>query len=129
MMFGGTERVSIDDKGSLVVATPFGDWIDGAPVAFQEIDGKRIPVPSHYTLDAEGVVGFWVGSYDLKYDLVIDPDIEYATYVGGTGYTTVVGGDVGPDGDIFVGGWVTRPDFPGVDPTIIGGGSDDLFVA
>ena len=65
-------------------------WIESAgmrlrflkPVAFQEHEGTRQPVRSEYRLQRdEGgtTVSFFVGPYDSKRALVIDPVLEYST--------------------------------------------------
>lgn len=96
--YDGARRVRLRQDGTLVVRTPWGRWTESAPVAYQEIEGDRIPVEVEYILlDAEGnkissprwgavdaVVGFQVGDYDPNYVLEIDPILEYSTYLGGS---------------------------------------------
>ncbi|MGK7903903.1 MAG: SBBP repeat-containing protein, partial [Hormoscilla sp.] len=96
--YDGARRVRVRKDGTLVVRTPWGRWTESAPVAYQEIEGDRIPVEVEYILfDAEGkqirfqrrgsrdaVVGFQVGAYDPNYVLEIDPILEYSTYLGGS---------------------------------------------
>lgn len=45
------------------------------PVAFQEINGKRVQVAANYTLSEKSgnTYGFQVGEYDKTRPLVIDP--------------------------------------------------------
>lgn len=50
-----------------------------APVAWQEIDGRRVPVSAAYALASNGRVGFTVGAYNATYPLIIDPTIAYET--------------------------------------------------
>ncbi len=60
---------------------------DSALVSYQEVDGERVPVESRYVLDeGTGRYGFEVGAgYDPAHPLVIDPDLAYSTFLGGTG--------------------------------------------
>jgi hypothetical protein len=68
------------------VRTPLGVLKDAAPVSYQLIGGERVPVESGYTLAGDGGgYGFTVGSYDPRYPLVIDPGLDYSTFLGGTG--------------------------------------------
>ena len=56
---------------------------DSAPIAFQEINGEIVGVEVAYELLGGGVVGFALGEYNPDYELVIDPIVEYSTYLGG----------------------------------------------
>jgi hypothetical protein len=84
LAFQGAQGMTIDGQGNLVLHTAGGDVTEQAPVAFQLIDGVRQAVAAQYVLEANGQVGFRVGSYDPSQALVIDPVLSYATYLGGT---------------------------------------------
>ena len=81
----GAERVELDTEGALVMHMAGGDIRQPRPFAYQQIDGVRRPVAADYALDAEGHVRLRFGAYDRSQQLVIDPVITYATYLGGTG--------------------------------------------
>jgi Ca2+-binding RTX toxin-like protein len=68
------------------VQTSLGVLKDAAPVSYQLIGGERVAVESRYTLKGDrGGYGFAVGAYDPRYPLVIDPGLDYSTFLGGTG--------------------------------------------
>jgi hypothetical protein len=52
-------------------------------VSYQLIAGKRVPVESRYKLLKGGGYGFAVRAYDPRYPLVIDPGLDYSTFIGG----------------------------------------------
>jgi hypothetical protein len=52
-------------------------------VSYQRIGGERVPVKSRYRLTGDGSYGFAVGAYDPRYPLVIDPGLDYSTFLGG----------------------------------------------
>ena len=54
------------------------------PFTYQQVDGVRREVPSHFVLDGNHV-RFAVGAYDPAWPLVIDPVIAYASWLGGAG--------------------------------------------
>ena len=58
---------------------------DTAPVSYQRIGSERVPVESRYVyvLKGDGGYGFAVGAYDPRYPLVIDPELNYSTFLGG----------------------------------------------
>jgi hypothetical protein len=57
--------------------------VQQAPVAYQDVNGVRQAVDSHFTLDGQGHVRFTLGAYDPTHTLVIDPSYAYSSYLGG----------------------------------------------
>ncbi len=102
----------IDDQGALAIASSSGGLRENAPETYQHIEGKRRPVESSYQL-REGRVSFRLGEYDPKYPLIIDPDLEFFLFIGGSNGMEF-GGGVGSDdaGNIFVAGTTFSSNFP-----------------
>lgn len=69
--------------GNLVIETSVGKVIEKAPYAYQIIAGKIIDVACDYVIH-KGVVQFDMGVYDLAYDVIIDPEVVFASYIGTT---------------------------------------------
>jgi photosystem II stability/assembly factor-like uncharacterized protein len=61
---------------------------------------------------AGSVLTFSVGRYDRSRPLVIDPEITFATYLGGGGPELLRSVATDPDGNIYVAGQTDSPDFP-----------------
>ncbi len=70
---------SLDASGNLVIHTSAGDLVEQAPTLYQDVAGARVPVAGHYTLGANGDVGFSVGTYDTTKPLVIDPVLAFSS--------------------------------------------------
>ena len=85
MDFAGAESMRLNDAGELVLATVSGEIVQHRPVVYQQANGQRQPVHGEYVLLAENQVGFALGAYDASRELVIDPVLDYSTYLGGTG--------------------------------------------
>src|SRR5215204_3165950 len=84
LAYRGAEALSVGAGGELLVQTSLGVLKDAAPVSYQLIGGKRVAVQSRYELEGDGGgYGFAVGAYDPRYPLVIDPGLEYSTFLGG----------------------------------------------
>jgi hypothetical protein len=82
--YRGAEGLKVGDGGELLVRTSLGVLKDAAPVSYQRIGGKRVPVKSRYRLlGGDGGYGFAAGAYDPRYPLVIDPGLDYSTFLGG----------------------------------------------
>jgi hypothetical protein len=82
------------------------------PVAYQQKDGARQSVDARFVLQANNRVSFALGNYDHRRELVIDPSVSYATYLGGTaeddGYAIAVDGS----GNAYVTGETKSTNFP-----------------
>jgi hypothetical protein len=113
------------------VQTSLGILEDAAPVSYQRIGGERVPVESRYKVLKGGGYGFAVGTYDPRYPLVIDPGLDYSTFLGGTGDELPSGGiAVDGSGKAYVTGRTSSADYPttpGAFDTALDGGSD-VFV-
>jgi len=81
----GAKELKIDEKtGQLIVRTELGDVKFTKPIAYQDIDGKKVKVEVRYKLISKDSYGFEVGKYDRTEPLIIDPLLA-STYVGGGG--------------------------------------------
>src|ERR1700741_4045906 len=85
LSFTGAENVKVDAKGDLVIPPAAGEVLIRRPLAYQEgQNGEREIVAANYTLRSAHNVSIKVGTYDKRRRLVIDPILEYSTYVGGS---------------------------------------------
>lgn len=126
--FDGARRVRVGEGGDLFVSTRGGGDVRLLkPVAYQlNEDGARVEVAARYQLE-RGRVRFRLGSYDRTRELVIDPCVEYATFLGGAADDRVLGVAVNAQGQAYVAGLTTSSNFPGA-PAALSGASD-AFVA
>lgn len=112
----GGRGLRVTERGELEVATALGPVSFTKPVAFQEIDGRRVDVAARYALRGDGGYGFEVGAYDARHPLVIDPLLG-STFVGGgkldRAYAIALEriALAGPP-DVFIAGWTTSKRLP-----------------
>ena len=128
--YRGAERLKVGAGGELLVQTSLGILKDAAPVSYQRIGGERVPVESRYKLTGDGGYGFWVGAYDPRYPLIIDPGLDYSTLLGGTSFDFGFGIAV-RDGKAYETGTTRSADYPttpGAFDTIFNGGFSEAFV-
>lgn len=128
--FEGAGRIETDAGGDLIVHIAGGAVRQHKPVAYQERDGARETVAASYALAGERGAAFRLGDYDPSRPLVIDPFLEYSTYLGGTGGDEGHGIAVDSSGNAYVVGRTISTDFP-TEPlgSRIGlGGGWDVFV-
>ena len=114
--YAGIDGLSLNADGSLQVNLG-GDWgllTDDAPYIYQVIDGRQVPIAGKFTLlDSQTYTFTLSGDYDHSRELVIDPDLSWATYLGGSGNDQGKGIAVDNDGNAFVTGTTTSADFAG----------------
>ena len=116
LAYDGASRLAIDRSGALLIDTPQGTLRDSAPVAYQMVNGGRVPVDTRYALHGLGQsarLGFEVGdTYDRGRDLVIDPGIQFTTFLGGASHEIGAGIVVDASGNAYITGTTQSPDFP-----------------
>ena len=100
---GGSLSVNAD--GELVVKTPFGELIEKKPYCYQKISGKEIPVGIAYEAVSDETYRFRIGEYNAKYDLIVDPEVVYSTYLGGSEDDRVDDIAVDSEGYVYVTGF------------------------
>ena len=110
-----TSAASIDADGSLVLLTDAGPLLHAPPVAWDVLPGgDRHPLESEFRLLGDNRFGFAVTGHDASLPLVVDPGIEWSTYLGGSG-DEALGGMVrvtDGTGDVIIGGWTRSPELP-----------------
>ncbi len=109
----GARRLSLDRSGDLLLHTAAGTLLQRRPVAYQPVPGGRRAVPSRYVLEGTDRVAFKLGAYDHSRPLVIDPELRYSTYLGGSDKSSL-GFAIAADaaGSAYVAGYTGAMDFP-----------------
>lgn len=126
--YDGIESLCVDDSGDLRIATAFGTLTDRAPLVWQEIDGERTDVTARFEVRDERTYRIVVdGEVDVSRELVIDPDVEWMYYLGGSGQDYGNGVAVDSAGNALVTGETNSTDFAGRNNSY-SGGQRDAFV-
>jgi hypothetical protein len=113
LAYAGGGAPAITQSGELRVPTAAGPLMDSRPYSYQRAARGRVPVRSRFVLRKGRSYGFAVSGYDVQRPLVIDPDLAYSTFLGGSGSDETYGIDVDPRGNAYVVGKTTvSPDFP-----------------
>jgi hypothetical protein len=84
LKFEGADKVEVNAAGDLLLTLGESVVRQPKPVVYQEVDGERLAIAGNYVVTRDGQVGFSVGAYDAQLPLVIDPVLEYSTYLGGS---------------------------------------------
>ncbi len=114
MVFDGAEQISLREDGLLLLQTPGGEMTVQAPLIYQKVAGQRQIVHGGYELRAQADswrVAFQVMAYDPAFPLVIDPELVFSSFLGGS--QNDYGWDIAVDnaGNIYVTGDTVSSDF------------------
>jgi uncharacterized repeat protein (TIGR01451 family) len=126
----GDLLISLATSGPGVDAQP--KVVEHAPVAWQSIEGRHVPVSARYALNPDGSLGFALGAYDHAYPLVLDPTLSFSTYLGGSNQESARAVAVDSQGNVYLTGQTASTDFPilnAAQPDFGGGSFGDAFVA
>jgi hypothetical protein len=139
LAFEGIDSISINSDGNLMLSTKQGDIHHQKPVIYQIINGQRVHVEGHYSLfipsekphnEIAQQVGFTIGKYNDNYPLIIDPILDYASYIGGSGPDQGSSIAVDTAGNIYITGTSFSTSLPIQTPyqdTLMG--RSDIFIA
>jgi hypothetical protein len=108
----GAGKISTDAGGNLVLASKAGNVLLHKPVAYQEQNNTRQPVDAGFVVQANNKIGFTLGNYDRSRELVIDPSVTYATFLGGTADDEAYAIAIDSSGAAYVTGETSSTNFP-----------------
>ena len=135
--YAGVSKLFVNGNGELEIITPWDKQIQHAPVAWQEINGRKHAVSISYVVLNDSTFGFAATSgYNTNFDLVIDPlfTMVWSTYTKATGTSNnqnyCFSNAMDKDGNVYITGMVdgTFPVTPGA-YSGAGAVAPDIFVA
>jgi len=131
--YEGIEGLSVREDGSLAVdlGGQLGVIRDDAPYVYQEIDGRKVELAGRFVVRDARTYSFEVtGDVRPEHPLIIDPNLAWSTYLGGSlnDYATDAAADTA--GNIYVVGWTDSPGWAsGGFDTTYEGNYGDAFVS
>lgn len=120
----GARRLRISPRGDVVLSVAGRELALQKPVIYQMLKGERHEIAGGYALTKKNRVTFSVPDYDRSEPLILDPVLNYSTYLGGSLGTTVSPSPVGTGidqgfgiavdaaGNAFVAGTTYSTNFP-----------------
>ncbi|MCC6908615.1 MAG: SBBP repeat-containing protein [Phycisphaerales bacterium] len=110
--YDGIEMLAIDDAGDLRIETAMGSMRDAAPVAWQTSPAE--PLATGFTqIDARTYAFEVRDEVDPAQPLIIDPEIEWMIYLGGSDADVALQVVIDPQGNSLVSGNSASTDFDG----------------
>ncbi len=105
MGFEGAKSLKLDLQGNLVLGVDGGELTYKAPKLYQQLGSRRVRVTGRFVLAANKSARFEVGNYIRTKELVIDPQIAYGTYLGGSVDDAITAIKVDGARQAYVTGW------------------------
>lgn len=129
LAFSGMDSMRVEESGDLVLTAQGQEIRQQRARVYQEIEGRRVEIPSAYRLDG-GEVRLALGGYDRTKPLVIDPTIVWSTYLGGPNQDNGYAMAIDPAGAVYLAG-TTTGSYPTLTPAqaSYGGGAEDVIVS
>jgi|GEM_PF-2114586 len=99
-------HLGVDDEGRLHYRLPAGTLVESAPVAWQTMGRKRVPVDVAWAVQGE-TARFRLGPYDPAHPLVIDPilSLEWHTFLGSDNADAAYDIATDDSGNVYVAGY------------------------
>jgi len=109
---GGAKGLKLSKDGEIIIQTGLGELKLSKPIAWQEKDGKKLPVEVSYKLIGKNRYSFEVAKADPSLPIVIDPILQ-ATYLGGGDDDIAFALAIHPTtGEVYVAGITASDEFP-----------------
>jgi chitodextrinase len=106
----GAQKLQVNEEGQLEIHTEDGILKMTKPIAYQEIDGKKVDVAVAYDV-YENQYGFTLGAYDPATPLIIDPLLA-STFFGGEESNNLTGMAVDQSGNVYIVGYTKSTKYP-----------------
>ncbi|MBI2924815.1 MAG: SBBP repeat-containing protein [Verrucomicrobia bacterium] len=110
--YDGITALEKSPVGDLIVRTAKGHFTESRPVSYQIIEGARCEVASRFELVSASEYRVAVGSYDERHELVIDPVLDWSTFLGRSTLERHRDVVVDPAGNVCVAGDTFSTDLP-----------------
>lgn len=129
--FDGINDLSLNETGDLILITAQGEIKHKKPIVYQDINGERVTVEGSYLIADNSNVRFNIGTYDPHHELIIDPILDYSTYLGGNKRDEGIAVAVDGEGNAYVIGTTkSKDDFPVVNPIqAMRDNKEDVFIS
>ncbi|MDQ2947923.1 MAG: SBBP repeat-containing protein, partial [Acidobacteriota bacterium] len=113
LAFEGLDDLHFNATGDLLLVLAGREILQRKPVAYQDINGTRVPVSAKYRIDPRTKqISIALGKYDRGRKLIIDPVLQYGTFFGGSGVEGANYLAVDSAGNAYITGKTTSPNLP-----------------
>jgi hypothetical protein len=119
------EELTLNADGSLTMKNILGEITEKSPISFQ---GEE-KIKTNFSIDNDQIY-FKLDAYNTTETLIIDPNLTWSTYYGGSNAEQAFGCVLDGSGNIYIAGWSSSANniASGGHQNTFGGGSDDAML-
>lgn len=125
MAFEGADGLVLAQDGALIIRAGMHTFRQPRPVIYQRIGDHDRPIAGDFVLYPDATIGFRLGDYDPLFAVIIDPILEYGSFIGGSGTDQIQAITTDAQGNTYVTGMTTSGGLPGGGTTA----DQDAFVS
>ena len=111
LRYKGTRGISLTPQGDLSLKLDDGAVVVHAPYIYQKANGESRQIRGGFVLLGKNEAGFRIESFDRSLPLVIDPVVDYATFLADV-YLFVDGAAVDAAGNTYIVGQSSSASYP-----------------
>lgn len=131
--YSGADSITKTAQGDLEIDTGTAKVVQKAPLVYQETAEARVLVPGDYQVGDDGKVSIKLDDYDRTKALIVDPVVDTAAFIGGSGAdaqsTRGVAIAIDSSGDSYITGRTASSDYAATIGDLTLGGATDAFVS
>ncbi|MFN3315999.1 MAG: SBBP repeat-containing protein, partial [Raineya sp.] len=112
LQYNYADKVELLPDGTLMITTQVGNIYEKKPVSYQYIKGKKVIIPTEFVLEKNILSFRFPKGYDKRHELIIDPELVFSTYSGGSSDNWGNTATFDDDGNLYSGATLFGLSFP-----------------
>lgn len=114
----GADETKLTSSNSLEIVTPFGNFSEKPLYCYQKENSELITEINSKIIINNGVISYKIGDYNKSKTLVIDPEIEWSTFFGGSDRDAAMNIEIDDESNVYVDHLIRSIDIPATPGTL-----------
>jgi gliding motility-associated-like protein len=118
LLYKGDYAPELQQDGSISIKTQLGTLAEARPFSFEA--DRKMEISSSYKISGEinnqTLIEFEIGKYDRSKIIIIDPQLSWFTFFGGTDWDECLSSTTDLNGNLYLTGYTQSTNFPVQNP-------------